>query len=45
MIGTLPGIDFNWKTALVPILGTSLVSKEVIGGAYEWTTMLSSSSE
>jgi len=40
IIGALPGVELNWKTALVPILNTSLVSKEVIGGTYHWTTML-----
>jgi sodium transport system permease protein len=40
IIGTLPGIELNWKTALVPILNTSLVSKEVIGGTFHWATML-----
>jgi sodium transport system permease protein len=40
IIGALPGIELNWKTALVPILNTSLVSKEVIGGTFHWATML-----
>jgi sodium transport system permease protein len=40
VIGALPGVELNWKTALVPILNTSLVSKEVIGGTYHWPTML-----
>ena len=40
IIGALPGIELNWKTALVPILNTSLVSKEVIGGTFHWSTML-----
>ncbi|MFZ0641486.1 MAG: ABC transporter permease [Candidatus Acidiferrales bacterium] len=40
VIGALPGVELNWKTALVPILNTSLVSKEVIGGTYHWATML-----
>ncbi|MHB8525456.1 MAG: ABC transporter permease [Candidatus Acidiferrales bacterium] len=39
IIGALPGVELNWKTALVPILNTSLVSKEVIGGTYHWTMM------
>ncbi|MFZ0333872.1 MAG: ABC transporter permease [Candidatus Acidiferrales bacterium] len=36
IVGALPGIELNWKTALVPILNTSLVSKEIIGGSYPW---------
>ncbi len=39
-LARFPGVELNWKTALVPILNTSLVSKEVIGGTYHWTTML-----
>ncbi|HEV2305298.1 MAG TPA: ABC transporter permease [Candidatus Acidoferrales bacterium] len=36
IIGAFPGVELNWKTALVPILNTSLVSKEIIGGSYPW---------
>lgn len=36
IVGALPGVELNWKTALVPILNTSLVSKEIIGGSYPW---------
>ncbi|MGB6483916.1 MAG: ABC transporter permease [Candidatus Acidiferrales bacterium] len=36
ILGALPGVELNWKTALVPILNTSLVSKEIIGGSYPW---------
>ncbi len=32
----LPGIDLNAKLALVPILNTSLVSKEIVTGTYHW---------
>jgi sodium transport system permease protein len=39
IIGALPGVDLNWKTALVPILNSSLISKEIIGGTYDWTLM------
>lgn len=39
VIGTLPGIELNAKTALVPILNTCLVSKEVISGTYHWGLM------
>jgi sodium transport system permease protein len=39
IIGTLPGVELNWKTAFVPILNTSLVSKEIIAGNYPWALM------
>ena len=32
----LPGVDLNAKLALVPILNTSLVSKEIVAGTYHW---------
>ena len=39
MIGTIPGVGLNWETALVPILNTCMVSKEIISGTYHWTMM------
>ena len=38
IVGTM-GIDLNWKTAFIPILNTSLVSKEIIAGTYHWGYM------
>lgn len=32
----LPGLELNAKTALVPILNTSLVSKEIVAGLHPW---------
>lgn len=32
----LPGMELNAKTAMVPILGTSLVSKEIVAGNHPW---------
>jgi sodium transport system permease protein len=32
----LPGVDLNPALALVPVLNTSLVSKEIITGTYHW---------
>ncbi len=32
----LPGVELNSRLALVPILNTSLVSKEIIAGTYHW---------
>jgi sodium transport system permease protein len=39
VIGTLPGVELSWKTALVPILNTSLVSKEILAGNHPWPLM------
>ncbi len=32
----LPGVELTPKLALVPVLNTSLVSKEIITGIYRW---------
>jgi sodium transport system permease protein len=32
----LPGMELNLKTALIPILSTSLVSKEIVSGNHPW---------
>jgi sodium transport system permease protein len=32
----LPGVELNFKTAMIPILSTSLVSKEIVAGAHPW---------
>jgi sodium transport system permease protein len=32
----LPGVELNSTLALVPVLNTSLVSKEIITGTYNW---------
>jgi sodium transport system permease protein len=34
--GMLPGMELSTKLALVPILNTSLVSKEIFTGVYHW---------
>jgi sodium transport system permease protein len=34
--GLLPGVEFNARMALVPILSTSLVCKEIVAGTYHW---------
>jgi sodium transport system permease protein len=33
----LPGVELNAGLALVPVLNTSLVSKEIVTGTYHWT--------
>jgi sodium transport system permease protein len=32
----LPGVELNARLALIPILNTSLVSKEIVSGTYHW---------
>lgn len=36
----LPGIDLNPKLALIPILSTSLVCKEIVAGTFHWNYIL-----
>lgn len=36
VIGMLPGIDLNWRLAVVPILNLSLVCKEMLSGVWHW---------
>ncbi len=40
VISLLPGVELNAPLALVPVLNTSLVSKEIVSGAYHWTYIL-----
>lgn len=36
VISLLPGVDLDARLALVPVLNTSLVSKEILMGTYHW---------
>ncbi|GAB5558449.1 MAG: ABC transporter permease [Synoicihabitans sp.] len=36
VVGTLPGIELTWKTALMPITSLSLVCKEMLSGVWNW---------
>lgn len=36
VMGTLPGIELTWKTALIPITSLSLVCKEMLSGDWNW---------
>lgn len=36
VFGMLPGMDLNYRLALVPILNTSLACKEILTGNYQW---------
>jgi len=35
-VAVLPGIELNARLALLPIVNTSLVSKEIVTGTYHW---------
>ena len=35
-VGVLPGIDLNYRLAMVPILNISLVCKEMLSGVWHW---------
>jgi hypothetical protein len=32
----LPGVELNYRLALIPVLNVSLVSKEVLSGTFHW---------
>lgn len=36
IVSILPGVELNARLSLVPILNTSLVSKEIVSGTYHW---------
>jgi sodium transport system permease protein len=36
VVGLLPGVELNARLALIPVLNTSLVSKEILMGTYHW---------
>lgn len=36
VIGILPGIELNYRLALVPVLNISLVCKEMLSGVWHW---------
>lgn len=40
MIGMLPGVELNWRLALVPILNVSLASKELVSGVWHWDLLV-----
>jgi len=33
----LPGVELNWRLALIPVLNVSLVSKEILSGTFHWS--------
>lgn len=36
MISFLPGVELDWRLALIPIVNVSLAAKEVLMGTYKW---------
>jgi sodium transport system permease protein len=40
MIAALPGVDFNYGLAFIPVLNISLLSKELLSGACHWGHVL-----
>ena len=36
MVSFLPGVELNSRMAIIPIVNTSLVLKEVLMGSYQW---------
>ena len=36
IVSVLPGVELNAGLSLIPILNTSLVSKEIVSGTYHW---------
>jgi sodium transport system permease protein len=36
VMAILPGVELNWKLAMIPIVGTSLASKELMAGSFPW---------
>lgn len=36
MMGMLPGVELNVKTALIPLMNISLVCKEMLSGVWNW---------
>jgi sodium transport system permease protein len=36
IVSVLPGVELNARLSLVPILNTSLVSKEIVSGTFHW---------
>ncbi len=40
VVAMLPGVELNTRTALIPILSTSLVGKEIMAGNHPWGFIL-----
>jgi len=40
VVSLLPGVELNVPLSLVPVLNTSLVSKEIVAGTYHWNYLM-----
>ncbi|MGA2749238.1 MAG: ABC transporter permease [Verrucomicrobiota bacterium] len=40
LAGGLPGVEMNYRLALIPIFNVSLISKEILAGASHWNHVL-----
>jgi sodium transport system permease protein len=36
MAGGLPGVEMNYRVALIPVFNVSLISKEILAGVFHW---------
>ena len=36
VVAVLPGVELSWLLAIIPVVGTSLASKEVLAGSFPW---------
>jgi len=39
IVSVLPGVELNTGLSLIPVLNTSLISKEIVSGTYHWGYM------
>jgi sodium transport system permease protein len=39
VVSVLPGVELNAGLSLIPVLNTSLISKEIVSGTYHWGYM------
>jgi len=39
VMGMLPGVELDARMAMIPIVGTSLASKELLAGAFDWGSL------
>ena len=40
VVGGLPGVEMNYRLALIPVFNVSLISKEILAGASQWHYIL-----
>ena len=40
VVGMLPGVELDARMAMIPIVGTSLASKELLAGSFDWPSLI-----